>query len=61
MDRPVKHERPPDASPVHGGNYDKSGWKLVQYDDTLNHKPPFGYYDRDYPGFVDDRSGRPSA
>jgi Gluconate 2-dehydrogenase subunit 3 len=33
------------ASPVHGGNYNKAGWKLVQYDDSLNHKPPFGYYD----------------
>jgi gluconate 2-dehydrogenase gamma chain len=33
------------ASPVHGGNYNKAGWKLVQYDDSLNFKPPFGYYD----------------
>ena len=33
------------ASPVHGGNYNKVGWKLVGYDDSLNHKPPFGYYD----------------
>ena len=33
------------ASPVHGGNQDKIGWKLVNYDDSLNHKPPFGYYD----------------
>jgi gluconate 2-dehydrogenase gamma chain len=33
------------ASPVHGGNQDKVGWKLVGYDDSLNHKPPFGYYD----------------
>lgn len=33
------------ASPLHGGNYDKAGWKLVGYDDSLNHKPPFGYYD----------------
>ena len=33
------------ASPVHGGNADKVGWKLVGYDDSLNHKPPFGYYD----------------
>jgi Gluconate 2-dehydrogenase subunit 3 len=33
------------ASPVHGGNYNKAGWKLVNYDDSLNHKPPFGYYD----------------
>ncbi len=33
------------ASPVHGGNQNKVGWKLVNYDDSLNHKPPFGYYD----------------
>ena len=33
------------ASPVHGGNHDKVGWKLVSYDDSLNFKPPFGYYD----------------
>ncbi|OFW31199.1 MAG: hypothetical protein A3H97_09880 [Acidobacteria bacterium RIFCSPLOWO2_02_FULL_65_29] len=33
------------ASPVHGGNANKAGWKLVGYDDSLNFKPPFGYYD----------------
>ena len=33
------------ASPIHGGNADKIGWKLVDYNDSLNHKPPFGYYD----------------
>lgn len=33
------------AAPVHGGNANKIGWKLVNYDDSLNHKPPFGYYD----------------
>jgi len=33
------------ASPVHGGNANKVGWKLVNYDDSLNFKPPFGYYD----------------
>ncbi len=33
------------ASPVHGGNAEKVGWKLVSYDDSLNFKPPFGYYD----------------
>jgi gluconate 2-dehydrogenase gamma chain len=33
------------AAPVHGGNANKVGWKLVNYDDSLNHKPPFGYYD----------------
>jgi gluconate 2-dehydrogenase gamma chain len=33
------------ANPAHGGNYNKVGWKLVNYDDSLNFKPPFGYYD----------------
>jgi gluconate 2-dehydrogenase gamma chain len=33
------------SRPVHGGNYEKIGWKLIGYDDSLNHKPPFGYYD----------------
>jgi gluconate 2-dehydrogenase gamma chain len=33
------------ARPVHGGNSDKVGWKLIGYDDSLNFKPPFGYYD----------------
>jgi gluconate 2-dehydrogenase gamma chain len=33
------------AAPVHGGNQNKVGWKLVNYNDSLNHKPPFGYYD----------------
>lgn len=31
--------------PAHGGNYNKIGWKLIGYDDSLNHRPPFGYYD----------------
>ena len=33
------------ASPIHGGNADKAGWKLVSYDDSLKFTPPFGYYD----------------
>jgi gluconate 2-dehydrogenase gamma chain len=33
------------ASPVHGGNHDKAGWKLIGFEDTLHFKPPFGYYD----------------
>jgi len=33
------------ASPVHGGNHDKAGWKLIGYDDSLFHEPPFGHYD----------------
>src|SRR5579863_4876297 len=30
------------SRPVHGGNHDKVGWKLIGYDDSLNFKPPFG-------------------
>jgi gluconate 2-dehydrogenase gamma chain len=33
------------ANPAHGGNYNKVGWKFVNYDDSLNFRPPFGYYD----------------
>ena len=33
------------ASPVHGGNQNEAGWKLIGFEDTLNFKPPFGYYD----------------
>jgi|HubBroStandDraft_6_1064221.scaffolds.fasta_scaffold110247_2 gluconate 2-dehydrogenase gamma chain len=33
------------ARPEHGGNFEKIGWKLIGYDDSLNHKAPFGYYD----------------
>jgi gluconate 2-dehydrogenase gamma chain len=33
------------SRPEHGGNYNKAGWKLIGYDDSLNHTPPFGYYD----------------
>lgn len=36
------------SRPVHGGNYHKAGWKLIAYDDALNFKPPFGYYDAEY-------------
>lgn len=33
------------AHPIHGGNHGKVGWQLVGYDDSLQHEPPFGYYD----------------
>ena len=33
------------ASPKHGGNQDEIGWKLIGYEDTLNFRAPFGYYD----------------
>lgn len=40
------------ASPIYGGNRDGMGWKLVGFDDRHVWAPPFGAYDRDYPGFV---------
>lgn len=33
------------SRPVHGGNHDKVGWEVIGYDGSLNHKPPFGFYD----------------
>jgi gluconate 2-dehydrogenase gamma chain len=40
--------------PVYGGNRDGIGWKLIGFEDAHVFQPPFGYYDRDYPGFVAD-------
>lgn len=37
--------------PKYGGNRDLIGWKLVGLEDAHRFEPPFGYYDRDYPGF----------
>jgi gluconate 2-dehydrogenase gamma chain len=38
--------------PAYGGNRDGVGWKLIGFKDEHVFHPPFGYYDRDYPGFV---------
>ena len=40
--------------PSYGGNRDGVGWKLIGFEDQHAFQPPFGYYDRDYPGFVAD-------
>jgi Gluconate 2-dehydrogenase subunit 3 len=45
------------ALPSYGGNKDGAGWKLLGFEDTHAFVPPFGYYDRDYPGFVIPRDG----
>ena len=37
--------------PARGGNRGEAGWKLIGYDDSPAFAPPFGYYDRDYPGW----------
>ena len=39
------------ALPKYGGNRDHVGWKLIGFQDQHIFSPPFGYYDRDYPGF----------
>jgi gluconate 2-dehydrogenase gamma chain len=38
--------------PEYGGNRDGVGWKLLGFEDAHVFRPPFGHYDRDYPGFV---------
>jgi gluconate 2-dehydrogenase gamma chain len=39
------------ALPKYGGNRDNVGWKLIGVEDQHYWEPPFGYYDKDYPGF----------
>jgi gluconate 2-dehydrogenase gamma chain len=39
------------ADPMRGGNRGGMGWKLIGYDDSPAFAPPFGHYDRDYPGW----------
>jgi hypothetical protein len=38
--------------PSYGGNRNGVGWKLIGFQDAHVFYPPFGYYDRDYPGFA---------
>jgi gluconate 2-dehydrogenase gamma chain len=40
------------TSPQYGGNYQGSGWKMMGFADQHAFTPPFGYYDREYTGFV---------
>jgi Gluconate 2-dehydrogenase subunit 3 len=39
---------------AYGGNRDNIGWKMIGFEDVHVFHPPFGHYDRDYPGFVID-------
>jgi gluconate 2-dehydrogenase gamma chain len=39
------------CDPMRGGNRGEVGWKLIGYDDSPAFAPPFGYYDRSYPGW----------
>jgi gluconate 2-dehydrogenase gamma chain len=40
------------ALPKYGGNRNNLGWKLIGVEDNHTWTPPFGYYDKDYAGFV---------
>ncbi len=40
------------SSPKYAGNFGGAGWKLMGFQDQHAFTPPFGYYDRDYTGFV---------
>ena len=44
------------ALPQYGGNRDGIGWRLIGFEDRHAFAPPFGYYDRDYPGFTTPRA-----
>jgi gluconate 2-dehydrogenase gamma chain len=39
------------SMPSYGGNRHSTGWKLLGFEDQHVFVPPFGHYDRDYPGF----------
>jgi gluconate 2-dehydrogenase gamma chain len=39
------------SMPAYGGNRDSVGWALLGFEDRHTFQPPFGHYDRDYPGF----------
>ena len=37
--------------PTYGGNRNGDGWRLIGFEDRHFFQPPFGHYDRGYPGF----------
>ena len=39
------------ADPEAGGNRDYAGWKVIGRDPAHSFSPPFGFYDKDYPGW----------
>lgn len=43
------------------GNRDAVGWKLIGRDPSHVFQPPFGYYDKDYPGWQPNPSGSDKA
>ena len=39
------------VDPSGGGNRDYAGWKVIGRDPAHSFSPPFGFYDKDYPGW----------
>jgi len=39
------------VDPDGGGNRDYAGWKVIGRDPAHSFSPPFGFYDKDYPGW----------
>ena len=48
------------SSPKYGGNFQGAGWKMMGFADQHAFAPPFGYYDREYAGFVPYSTEKPS-
>jgi gluconate 2-dehydrogenase gamma chain len=48
------------SSPKYGGNFGGAGWKLMGFADQHAFTPPFGFYDREYAGFVPYASEKPA-
>jgi hypothetical protein len=46
------------SSPKYGGNFGGAGWQLMGFEDRHAFTPPFGYYDRNYSGFVPYSTGK---
>jgi gluconate 2-dehydrogenase gamma chain len=39
------------SNPSYGGNRNEVGWRLLGFQNDHAYSPPFGHYDREYPGF----------
>ncbi len=48
------------SSPKYGGNFGGAGWKLMGFADQYAFTPPFGFYDREYAGFVPYTTEKPA-
>ena len=48
------------SSPKYGGNFRGIGWAMMGFADQHAFTPPFGYYDREYTGFVPYPSANPA-